>query len=197
MTNKSLNIEKHLNETEVGKSKSILVEDSPEIKDPILQDSLVSWILNAKKSIKIVSPYFIPTEEIIAALRTASLSGVKVTIYMPGKPDKKLVLVASMSYAEILSKYGIKFKVAKNILVHSKLGIFDDKYAYFGTANIDNRSLYSQFEILNLVSGPIVKDIQNLISEYDKLSEVYTFRKTLKIKGRFLRIVMKIFAPLM
>ena len=197
ITRKSLDIKKYLNEKDFGKSKSILVEDSPEIKDPILQDSLVSWILNAKKSIKITTPYFIPTEEIFAALRTAALSGVKITIYIPGKPDKKLVLIASMNNAERLSKYGIKFKIARNILIHSKLAVFDNQYAYFGTANIDNRSLYSQFEIVNLVSGPIVKDIQNLINEYDKLSYVNIFNKSTKISSKFLGTIMKIFSPLM
>lgn len=197
VTSESLNIKDYLKEDNFGKSKSILVEDSPEIKDPILQDSLVSWILNAKKTIELTTPYFIPTAEVFSALRTAALSGVKITIFMPGKPDKKLVLISSMNNAEILSKYGIKFKIAKNILVHSKLGIFDNQYAYFGTANIDNRSLYSQFEIVNLASGPIVQDIKKLISEYDELSEVYKFNKLPRIKTRILRVIVKIFSPLM
>lgn len=197
VTGISLDIKKYLKEKDGGKSRSVLVEDSPEIVDPILQDSLVTWILNAEKSIKLTTPYFIPTEEVIGALRTASLSGVDITIYVPGKPDKKLVLISSMYNAERLTKYGIKFKVAKDMLIHSKLGLFDDKYAYFGTANIDNRSLYSNFETVNLVSGPIVKDIKKLMIEYDEMSNIKKFNKTPRIKERFLRVFVRIFSPLM
>jgi len=102
-----------------------------------------------------------------------------------------------MLHAEELDKYGIKFKVAKDMLVHSKLGLFDDKYAYFGTANIDNRSLYSQFETVNLVSGPIVKDIKTLMNTYDEFSDTHIFKTKHKLVERVLKVLVQIFSPLM
>ena len=199
VTEEELDIKKYLVKTTGGKSRSILVEDSPENVEPILENSLVSWIINAKKSITLSTPYFVPSNEIMSALKTAAQSGVKVTIYIPGKPDKKSVLIVSRYRAEELIEHGVVFKETQNILVHSKIGIFDNKYAYLGTANLDLRSLYSQFELLNLVEGPIVGKVNKLFKYYDEFSkdiEIHV-HKSNSFKKLIVRIGVFIFSPLM
>ncbi|WKX02516.1 cardiolipin synthase [Candidatus Mycoplasma mahonii] len=194
-----LDPKKYVLETTGGNSRNILVEDSPEINENIIEKSIVQWILNAEKSIKLTTPYFVPSHEIISALKTAAMSGVDITIYIPGKPDKKIVLIVSKYNASILSKYGIKFKETKDILIHSKIGVFDDCYAYFGTANIDLRSFYSQFEFLNLVSGPVIQEVNNLFEFYDKFAEDMVFKPINKfsLKGFLTRLAVFIFSPIM
>ena len=199
VTHEELDIKKYFIKTTGGKSKSILVEDSPEVEEAIIQNSIVSWILNAKKTITLSTPYFVPSDEIISALKTAALSGVKVTIYIPGKPDKKTVLIVSKYRAHELSQYGVMFKETVDILIHSKIGVFDDKQAYFGTANLDLRSLYSQFEFLNFVEGPAVKQIKGLFEYYDKFSRDVdlSINKNKLLKNILIRIGVFIFSPIM
>ena len=199
VTDEELSIEKYFVKTTGGKSRSILVEDSPENVEPILQNSIVSWILNARESITLSTPYFVPSQEILSALKSAAQAGVKVTIYIPGKPDKKTVLIVSRYRAEELIAHGVIFKETQNILVHSKIGIFDNKYAYLGTANLDLRSLYSQFEFLNLVEGPIVGKVNKLFKYYDEFSK--ELETGVSGKNTFKKIIIRIgvfiFSPLM
>ncbi|CAM9101793.1 cardiolipin synthase [Mycoplasma marinum] len=154
------------------KNNAIHIEDSPEIRVPIMQDSLVHWISKAKKSIKLSTPYFIPTEEIMGALRHASLSGVEVKLYLPGAPDKKSAYEASKANARILEEYGVKVYIVKEKFIHTKAGIFDDKTAYLGTMNIDMRSFFSQFENLMLFEGEEVKKLIEVFKRYEKQSEL-------------------------
>lgn len=164
-----------------------------------MQDSIVKMILNAKKEINITTPYLIPTPEIFAALRSAALSGVKVNLYIPGKADKKTVLVASRHFATKLQEHGVNIYEANNMLVHSKVGMFDGKYAYFGTANLDTRSLYAQFEFIELVEGAVIKDFIKLFEYYQTLCrkvEVNEY-KTRRIGTALQRVFVNIFSPLM
>lgn len=182
-----------------GSSELVMVESSPEILSPQLKDSLISLILNAKDSIEIVTPYLVPPAEVIAALRSAALSGVKVSLFIPGRPDKKSVWIGTRVFAKELMEYGVKIFEFNDILVHSKFGIFDKKYAYFGTANIDMRSFYSQFEITNVVSGKIVKDLDALVKEYKVMTTELSDKdlKVNRIKERLINIFITTFSPLM
>ena len=194
-----LSPEKYLVDNKGGKETTVLVEYSPEIEEPILMDSLINWIHNAKDEIHLATPYFIPSEEIIVALRSAALSGVKINLYLPGKPDKPAVLLASKYWASQLLPYGVKFFETKDILIHSKIGLFDKKYAYLGTANIDLRSMYSQYEMIALVEGSIVNEIDSLFLTYRKLSKELTKKDLLsnKFKNRIVGFIACIFSPMM
>lgn len=194
-----LSYKKYLTEQDKGQSNLVMIEDSPENKVPIMQDSIVNMILNAKKSIHLTTPYFIPTPEVFAALRTACLSGVDVNLYIPGKADKKTVIVATRFYANNLKKYGAKIYETKDILIHSKIGMFDQQYAYIGTANLDMRSLYSQFEIISLVEGPVIHQIEGLFDYYRSLSNKWEKIKVdpHPFKEKLLRFYVNLFSPIM
>ena len=200
-TNKELDIKEVIlaDLEEKTTSELVMVESSPEVTTPLFKDSLISLILNARESIEIVTPYLVPPTEVISALRSAALSGVKISLFIPGKPDKKSVWIGTRTFAKELMEYGVKIYEFNNILVHSKFGIFDKEYAYFGTANIDMRSFYSQFEITNVVSGKIVKDLENLVKDYKVMSKVLKPEdlKVSKMKARLINIFITLFSPLM
>lgn len=199
ITGVKLDIKKYLTENSGGESKMILIEDSPENSEPILQDSIINMIINAKKEIILTTPYLTPTPELFSALRNASISGVKVKILIPGKADKKPIMLATRYYAWALSKYGVEVYEANSLLIHSKIGIFDNKYAYVGTANLDVRSMYSQWEIIQLLTGPIIKEIKDVIDGYlintTKLSSEEL--KASKIKDILVRMYVNLFSPIM
>lgn len=201
VTGDYLEIENYLGEKEIKDATSTitLVEDSPETLEPMIQRTWVRMILKARKSIKITTPYFIPTPEIYEALKTASLSGVKVQIVIPGKPDKKTALIATKYWAKELIQYGVEVYQVPNTLIHSKMGVFDGEYAYFGTANMDVRSLFGQWETIELIHGASVKEIQNVIDGYINSSitlKTEDFDKKW-LKDKMVRFYVNLFSPIM
>jgi len=108
-------------------------------------------ILSAKKRIWIASPYFVPDDAIINALQVAALKGVDVKIILPGRPDKKIVYLASFAFfSRLLSVPGIKIFRYLPGFMHQKVMIIDNHTAVIGSANFDNRSFYLNFE-MNMV----------------------------------------------
>ncbi|XP_023226598.1 uncharacterized protein LOC111627258 [Centruroides sculpturatus] len=155
-----------------GNSWAVLVEDGPEIDDNPLESSIVSWIFNAHKKIQIVTPYFIPTHALMSALKAATLRGVEVEIFIPGLPDKKSIYTATLFWVSQLRPYGVKVYQTRGMILHAKVGLFDDHYAYLGTFNFDFRSMHSQFECSALVQGDAAEQVGALIEHYRRLSSL-------------------------
>ncbi|MBV7509661.1 cardiolipin synthase [Bacillus sp. sid0103] len=101
----------------------------------------------ANDRIYIATPYFIPDQSILVALKTAALCGVEVKIILPSLEDHILVKWAAFSYMEELMFAGIKFYYYNNGFIHSKVMIVDNILASVGTANLDMRSLFDNFEL--------------------------------------------------
>src|SRR5690606_35480928 len=100
-----------------------------------------------KESVLIQTPYFIPDESYITALQNAALSGVNVTMMLPGKPDHKLVYWASWSYLNELLEAGVNCYLYEKGFLHAKTIVVDGKVASVGTANVDLRSFQLNFEV--------------------------------------------------
>jgi len=108
-------------------------------------------ITKAKHHIYIASPYFVPNESILTALKTASLSGVDVRIMLPGKSDSTVVYWSSLSYVSELLDAGIKVYLYQNGFNHSKILMIDSSFASVGSANMDIRSFEDNFEIAAII----------------------------------------------
>src|SRR5690625_2794244 len=104
-------------------------------------------ILNAKDYVYIQTPYFIPDESLMDALRIAALSGVKIKMMIPNKPDHMFVYWATLSHAGELLKEGAEIFQYQNGFLHAKTIIVDGKLSSVGTANIDVRSFRLNFEV--------------------------------------------------
>ena len=111
-------------------------------------------ILSAKTRVWIASPYFVPDDAIINALLVAALKGVDVKIILPGRPDKKIVYLASFAYLpRLLSVPNITIYRYRPGFMHQKVMVIDGQTAVIGSANFDNRSFYLNFEM-----NMIIKD---------------------------------------
>lgn len=129
-----------------------------------------SAICQAKKSVYIETPYFIPDESILRALKSAALSGVDVRIIFPKIADHKIVNNASYSYFDDILRSGGKVYLYTKGFIHSKVVIIDDKIASTGSANMDLRSFMLNFEInafiydkeiINIMTKDFFNDIKN------------------------------------
>lgn len=112
----------------------------------------VDLIHTAQKSIIITNPYLVPDESLLAALTTASLRGVKVSILNSEAMDQWMVGHAQRSYYEQLIKSGIEIWLyAKPQLMHSKYMAIDNEVAIIGSSNLDIRSFELNHECSLLV----------------------------------------------
>jgi cardiolipin synthase len=101
---------------------------------------------SARQRLWITSPYFVPDDIMVRALQTASIRGVDVRIMIPGKADHHFVELASLTYYDDMKKFGVKIYRYQEKFLHQKVFIVDDWLAGVGTVNLDNRSLYLNFE---------------------------------------------------
>ncbi|MFP3885535.1 cardiolipin synthase [Priestia filamentosa] len=124
-----------------------IIAGGPDREFQVIKQLFFSMITTARESVWIASPYFIPDEDIVTALKVASLSGVDVRILTPKRPDKKIVFYASRSYFPELMGAGVKIYEYEKGFLHSKIIIVDHEIASIGTANMDMRSFHLNFEV--------------------------------------------------
>ncbi len=180
-------------------SKTLLFEEGPDVSEYILEKSLMNCLSFSNKKIRIATPYFVPSKKIMEQFKFALLEGVEIEIFIPGKADKKYILEATHLYLSELILLGAKVYEMKNMFLHSKIGTFDNKYGYIGTINWDMRTLYSNYELLNFVSGSVVSELDDIFDEYKTYSTFLLPR--IKSKKSFKNIIkiifIRIIAPLM
>lgn len=123
-----------------------IVTDSPASAWPCIMQGYMRILLEAKKYVFMETPYFLPTNPVLLAMRTAALSGIDVRLMVPLKSDAKMVEWASRSYVFQVAEAGVKVYFYKAGFNHSKLLIADDTLCSCGSANIDFRSFENNFE---------------------------------------------------
>ena len=107
---------------------------------------LAAAISEARKSLCIMTPYFLPDETISAGLRLAALRGVEVDIILPEKNNMAFINWAAMARIDELVSVGCRVWLGKPPFNHSKLLLVDNYWALFGSSNWDPRSLILNFE---------------------------------------------------
>ena len=123
-----------------------VVTSGPDDDGAQIEMNLINMITKAKKYILIQSPYFVPDESFMTALRIAINSGVKVRIMLSKTPDKKIVYYCSLSYLKDLVDYGAVVYMREGF-IHSKVVNVDGEIASMGTCNTDVRSFSLNFEV--------------------------------------------------
>lgn len=130
-----------------------IVASGPNNDREQIRDAYIKIIHSAKREIYLQSPYLIPDESMLCALKLASLSGVDVKIMIPAVPDHKVVYWASFSYLGELLDAGVKCYLYEKGFLHSKTIVADGRVASVGTANIDIRSFKLNFEVNAILYG--------------------------------------------
>ncbi|WP_274649414.1 cardiolipin synthase [Paenibacillus humicola] len=164
-----------------GRERVQIVASGPDTADDRTLEYVFAAVSAAKIRLYITTPYFIPDPSVLMGLRTAALSGVDVRIILPGVADTKIVLYASLSYVEEMLAAGVRIYRYRSGFIHAKVMIVDDLLASVGTANMDMRSFYSNFELnALLLSEPAIRrleaDFRQDLLNSDEL-DLHTFRK--------------------
>lgn len=129
-----------------GISPVQLVPSGPGFVPEAIHSLLLTTIYTARHELLITSPYFIPDEPLLAALKAAAQRGVKVTIIVPEKNDSRLVHYASRARYEELAATGVRICLFRGGLLHSKTITVDRCFSLFGSVNMDMRSFWLNFE---------------------------------------------------
>jgi cardiolipin synthase len=125
-----------------------MIASGPDAPWDAVQEVFFSAMANAKRRIYITTPYFIPDPSIATALKTAAFSGIDVRIILPLAADSKIIHWASLSYIKEFTQAGVRFYQYRKGFVHAKTLIIDHMLGTVGTANMDMRSFFSNFEIV-------------------------------------------------
>jgi len=144
----------HFPNMEPGEGTPIrLINGGPATRLDEISDALFACLVSAQKQILAITPYFIPTSDIIRALRNAALRGVDVRLIVPEKNNHFYAGWAGRAYYEELLESGVRIYERRPPFMHAKALLVDDAVAMIGTANLDVRSLHLNYETNLMVYG--------------------------------------------
>ncbi len=124
-----------------------VIDDGPNEEMDKLSMILVGAVSAAGSRVAIVTPYFLPPREMIAALQSAALRGVEVMLILPAKNNLPFVHWATRNLLWELLQRGVRVYYQPPPFVHTKLFLVDHAYVQVGSANLDPRSLRLNFEL--------------------------------------------------
>lgn len=122
------------------------IKDGPNEDVNKLATILHGAIASARRRIDIMTPYFLPSVEMLSALQIAALRGIQVNIVLPSKNNMPFIQWASHNLFYELLYWGVQIYYQPGPFVHTKLFVVDDQYVQIGSANFDPRSLRLNFE---------------------------------------------------
>ncbi len=177
-----------------------IIDSGPDKRLPAMELYYAQAIALAERRIWITNPYFIPSRTIESALVSAALRGVDVRLLSPKKSDSRLVALASQSYYPPLLTAGVRIFEYERGFVHAKTMVVDDWTSTVGSANMDMRSFYLNFEINAFVFDK--KVCEDLAEQYavDLKSAVEINLESLKKAGLLRRLshgVARLLSPLL
>ena len=124
-----------------------LVPSGPDQSEDTVHALLLAACYAAKCRIVAVTPYFVPDASLVTALSLAARRGVEVDILLPRRSNHALADVARMAFLRELQAVGVRIWL-RPTMIHAKAIVFDEELALAGSANLDERSLFLNFELM-------------------------------------------------
>ena len=181
---------------EYGKTQIQVVPSGPDLETDALYEALLHEMYNAKERIWIVTPYFVPDSAFMQALIIAKKRGLDVLLITPDESDHIIADLGRSSYMRELSESDIPIARFSSGMLHAKAVLVDHSMAMIGSANIDYRSLFLNYELVSLCySEDVMKDMEQWM---EMLMSHSHYRRPYEGHVRLLlENIMKIFAPLL
>ncbi|MCR3756460.1 MAG: cardiolipin synthase A [Candidatus Westeberhardia cardiocondylae] len=130
-----------------------IIASGPGFPKEIIHQALLTSIYSARKILVITTPYLIPSNDLLCAICSAAQRGVKVYIIIPFSNDSILVNWASRVFFSELLEAGVFIYQFKGGLLHTKSILIDNQLSLIGTANLDMRSLWLNYEITLIIDS--------------------------------------------
>ncbi|OFZ78401.1 MAG: hypothetical protein A2583_14020 [Bdellovibrionales bacterium RIFOXYD1_FULL_53_11] len=144
-----------------------VIASGPDVAGDPLYNLLLTKIYAAKSRIWIASPYFIPDESLTRSLELACRRGVEVMILLPLHSDHRIVDWCRTSYLRQIYLAGGKIRFVVSRMMHAKMTLIDDSFALIGSANLDMRSLFYNYEVGVVLSSEC--EVQSIASRFDTI----------------------------
>ncbi len=177
-----------------------IVPDEPDFPLPILQMSYEWALQHAKRYIYLQTPYFVPTEPVMDALKTAALCGVDVRLMLPEVADNLLMRPANRAYYEEALQAGVKIFLRRGEFIHAKTFVCDDYLSSIGSANLDFRSFAINYEVNTYIYDEEAALMNKGIFQYDLRQCHELTLKEWSVRpwySRILESLLRLFAPLL
>lgn len=184
----------------LGRIGMQIVSSGPDSEYQQIKEAYIKMIYSAKKTICMQTPYFIPDESLMTALKIAAASGIDVRIMLPKNRDHFFVYWATHSYLEELLASGVKCYMYEDGFLHAKTLVIDSKIASVGTANLDIRSFKLNFEVNAFIyDTKTTEELHRIFEEDMKNSmlltkEIYEARPLL---NRFKESISRLLSPIL
>lgn len=183
-----------------GTALARLINSGPSSDMRVAVDMFFNAVNAARKQVFIITPYFLPSEDLLRALRLAALRGVRVYVVVPERSNHWYTTWASRAMYEDLLESGARIFERRPPFIHAKAMTVDDRLAIVGSANWDTRSLYSNYETnLAVYDSHFVTHIKILMLEDLHASQevdLATF-KNRPVAHRYLENMCGLFSPLL
>ena len=178
-----------------------IVTSGPDTPYPEIMQGYVRMILAAKKYMYLETPYFLPTDPVLFALKTAAAGGVDVRILVPLRSDTKFVEWAGRSYLREMVKAGVSVSYYKAGFLHSKMIVCDDAICSCGSTNVDFRSFENNFESNAFIyDSKVAIAMRDMFLEDTSQSLLFTdmpHRVKPNILKRLVESLVRLMSPLM
>jgi cardiolipin synthase len=177
-----------------------VVGDGPDIPERPLYSGVLAALSQARESVWVVTPYFVPDEPLSAALELAARMGCDVRLIIPERSNHPLVDLAGHSFLPDLLAAGVQFYFYQPGMLHAKLIAIDQQLAVVGSANMDIRSFQLSFEIVSFLYTPedvrqVTRVIEGILRQSRQVSKEEVEKKS-KIR-EFSEDICRVFSPLL
>ena len=178
-----------------------IVTSGPDSPYPEIMQGYVRIIMAAKRYVYIETPYFLPTDPVLFALKTVAVAGVDVRLLVPKKNDSWFVDWAVRSYLREAENAGVKVSLYEGGFLHSKLMVCDDSISTCGSTNVDFRSFENNFEANAFFYGEATALRMKQVFLDDEAQSVALASLTERMKPKFMirlfESLVRLLAPLM
>ena len=169
----------------------------PHPDNSVVKNFYLNWIRKSKKTLTLISPYFLPDEDILKELENAKKRGVKIDVLLPWESDYPSLTYAMRAYWELYAGVGMKLYLVKR-MIHAKAVMVDDKVAFVGSSNFDSQTFYRSHESNLIFSNKdMIMDLKKIIKGWKKGAHLFRPLQWSKrsFKSKFLEFWAKILKP--
>ncbi len=169
-----------------------VVPSGPDIEGDALFEALISAIHTAQERMWIVTPYFMPDEVLMSALKIAKHKGLDIKLITPEQSDHLITDLSRSSYMRELEENNIDLILYNGNMLHAKAILFDKSAVMIGSVNIDDRSLLLNYEAVSFAySTTIISEIETWMQRFmtNADTQMPEASKLRRIAENFMRIL--------